>query len=199
MSHYYTNDENLKVNIKDIEYTYGGHLLKFSTDSGVFSKNRVDFGTNVLLNSLPDLEGKRIIDVGCGVGVIGLCVAKRYKSSFVTLVDVNKRAIDLTMLNAIRNKVNNVHTILSDVYSNVDSKFDVIITNPPIRAGKKKVHQIFSDGFNVLNKNGKVFAVVQKKQGALSLKEHMKNIYGNCEEITKQSGYYVLTSIKETD
>lgn len=199
MSHYYTNDDNLKVNIKDIEYTYGGHLLKFYTDNGVFSKDRVDFGTNVLLNNLPNLDGLRVIDVGCGVGVIGLSIAKRYKGTFVTLIDVNKKAVDLTNLNAIRNKINNVHTLESNLYENVDSLFDVIVTNPPIRAGKKVVHQIITDGFNFLNKNGRVFAVIQKKQGALSFKEHMISVFGNCFELTKQSGYYVLSSVKETD
>lgn len=198
MSHYYISDDKLASNPITFNYTYQGHNLVFQSDLGVFSKDRVDFGTNVLLNSLPVMDGLKIIDVGCGVGTIGLAVAKANPHSFVTLVDVNTRALELAKLNANQNKVKNVEIIESDIYSNVGGFYDIIITNPPIRAGKKVVHKIVEDGYNKLNQNGKIYLVIQKKQGAPSMKEKLLTIFGNCEELTKKNGYFIYCSKKET-
>ena len=197
MSHYYISDENLKSDPRSINYTYGGHLLKFTTDSGVFARNRVDFGTNVLLNSLPDLGNLKILDVGCGVGVIGLSLAKRYPSSTVTLIDINKRAVELTIQNAKNNNIKNINVIESNIYENVKDKFDVIITNPPIRAGKAVVHGIIDEAFDMLNDGGRVYVVIQKKQGALSLKKLILSKYENCGELAKDSGYLVFEAFKK--
>ena len=198
MSHYFITDDKLKQVDITFDYTFNNHRLTFFSDAGVFSKTRVDYGTNILLNSLPNLDNKKIIDVGCGVGVIGIGVAKAYPNSHVTLVDVNKRAIELSKKNAEVNKVKNVEVIESDIYSNVTGMYDVIITNPPIRAGKKVIHKIVEDGYNRLNLYGKIYLVIQKKQGAPSMKEKLLTIFNNCEELEKKNGYYVFCSHKET-
>lgn len=196
MSHYYINDDSLKSDIRSFTYTFGGHVIRFTSDSGVFARNRVDFGTNVLLNSLPDLDNLKILDVGCGVGVIGLSIAKRYSKSFVTLIDINKKAIDLTIQNAKNNNIKNVQVFESDVYSNVTGKFDVVVTNPPIRAGKLVVHKIVDEAFDLLNDGGSLIVVIQKKQGAPSLKKFILEKYQTCEEIGKDSGYLVFQAKK---
>lgn len=202
MGQYFDYNPNLKSNIKEVKYDLLGNKLTFNTNNGVFSKDRVDFGTNVLLNSLPDLsDAKYILDMGCGYGIIGLSLAKGYPNITVDLVDVNLSCIELSGENAKRNHINNVKFYESNIYdyyekNHLEYRYDVIISNPPIRAGKKVVHDIALEAFDLLSDNGRVFFVIQKKQGAESLFKAMKEKYGNAEIINKQKGYFIITSKK---
>ena len=138
MSHYYVTDNNLSSNIKEIKYTYRGNELKYLVDNGVFSKNRVDFGTNILLQNLPVFkDNSKVLDVGCGYGTIGLAVAKSNKTLLVEMIDVNLKALELTENNQKLNKIFNVNAYESNLYENVKTKFDYIISNPPIRVVRK--------------------------------------------------------------
>ena len=198
MGHYFINDPNLKSNKKQIKYTFLGEESTFNTDNGVFSKDRVDFGTNVLLNSLEELTNiKSVLDVGCGVGVIGISLAKKYSNLNVIMVDVNEKAVALTKENIALNKLSNCEAKESNVYSNVTGTFDMIISNPPIRAGKEIVHKIASEAKDFLSENGFFYAVVQKKQGADSFKKKLEEVYGNVEIVNKDSGYIIFKSIKK--
>lgn len=196
MSHYFVEDKNLKSDIKNIEYTFKGKNLKLISDSGVFSRDRVDFGTNVLLNSLI-IKGNRILDVGCGYGIIGISVASSDRDLEVEMIDVNDSAVTLAKINANNNKLSNIKIYKSNMYEEVSGKFDMIISNPPIRAGKAVVHGIVERGKNYLNKLGSIWVVIQKKQGASSLFEKMNNIFGNCEIVDKRNGYLILMSINQ--
>lgn len=197
MGHYYINDPKLASNKKTIEYTFLSEKLAFITDNGVFSKDRVDFGTNVLLNSLEDLNSfESVLDVGCGVGIIGICLGKKYKQLQVEMVDVNERAIQLSNENIIKNKLSNCKSYLSSMYENVSGTFDLIVSNPPIRAGKEIVHGIASGAFGHLNENGSFYAVIQKKQGADSLQKKLLEVFGNVEVVNKKNGYIILKAIK---
>lgn len=196
MGHYFINDPNLKSNKKQIKYTFHGKEITLNSDNGVFSKDRIDFGTNVLLNSLEDLSNiGSVLDVGCGVGIIGISLAKKYPNLIVHMVDVNEKAIALTKENIQFNKTINCQAYLSNVYSNVDVKFDMIISNPPIRAGKEVVHGIAIGAKDKLNEKGFFYAVVQKKQGADSFKKKLEEVYGNVEIVNKDSGYIIFKSI----
>lgn len=198
MSHYYINDSDLSSNIKEIEYTYRGNVLKYFVDNGVFSKDRVDFGTNVLLQNLPIFkDNAKILDLGCGYGAIGLAVAKSNKTLYVEMIDVNLRAIELVKENIKINKIFNANVYESNLYDNVGSTFDYIISNPPIRAGKKIVFGIINQGFDHLNSRGEIYVVIQKKQGAPSLFKEMENVFGKAEIIAKQNGYFIIKSIKK--
>lgn len=198
MSHYYINDSDLSSNIKEIEYTYRGNVLKYFVDNGVFSKDRVDFGTNVLLQNLPMFkDNAKILDLGCGYGAIGLAVAKSNKTLYVEMIDVNLRAIELVKENIKINKIFNANVYESNLYDNVGSTFDYIISNPPIRAGKKIVFGIINQGFDHLNSRGEIYVVIQKKQGAPSLFKEMESVFGNAEIIAKQNGYFIIKSIKK--
>ena len=200
MGHYFINDPNLKSNKKQIKYTFLGKELTFTTDNGVFSKDRVDYGTNVLLNSLEDLSSiKTVLDVGCGVGVIGISIASKYNHLNVDMVDVNEKAVSLTNENIKYNKLNNCCCFVSDVYSTVDNKYDMIISNPPIRAGKVIVHKIAEEAKLHLNQKGFFYAVVQKKQGADSFKKKLEEVYGNVEIVNKDSGYIIFKAINNAD
>lgn len=199
MSHYFKNDSNLGSKTNVVLYDFKGERLKFITDLGVFSKERIDFGTNVLLNSIheEDIENKKVLDVGCGYGIIGLSIAKRYKNSFVEMVDVNLRAIELAKQNKESNKIDNARIYESNAYERVSDLFDCILTNPPIRAGKDVVHTIVLESVKHLNEGGNIYLVIQKKQGAPSLIKEMENVFLSVEVVNKKNGYYILKGIKK--
>lgn len=196
MSHYYENDPNLKSNIKNIDYTYYGNVINYQVDLGVFSKDRVDFGTNVLLQSLPTFTNEKVLDVGCGYGAIGIAIAKVYLNCDVMMCDVNLRAISLTEKNIKLNNVKNAKVIESNTYENINDKYDIIITNPPIRAGKKVVMDICLNAIDHLKEDGKIYIVINKKHGAESLLKNMKERYKNVDILNKKNGYFVIEGRK---
>lgn len=198
MSHYYKFDPALKSEVKEIAYDFRGERVILKTDLGVFSKDRIDFGTNVLLNSLleKDLKTKKILDIGCGYGVVGICIGKKYRDSQIHLTDVNSRAIELAKQNQELNNLENLLIYESYIYEKIDAKFDCIITNPPIRAGKEVVHNIVLGGFDYLNNQGCIYVVIQKKQGAPSLLKEMEKVYNLVEILEKKNGYFILKGHK---
>lgn len=167
--------------------------LTFSTDRGVFSKNKLDFGTRVLLENLPlnEFEG-RVLDVGCGYGPIGLYLASTTDCQ-VDMCDVNRRALHLAKMNAKANHLS-VSIFESDCYSNVTEKYHVIISNPPIRAGKKIVYEILMGAKNHLISGGMLFCVIHKDQGAKSTISELKKLY-DVTILEKNKGFFVIKCI----
>lgn len=197
MSHYYINDKTLGTNKKKLKYTYLGVDIEVFSDLGVFSKERIDFGTNVLLNNLDVSEtAKTILDVGCGYGIIGISLGKKFPEKNITMIDVNERCIELADANIKLNCLKNAKCFFSNLYSNVSDKFDMIVSNPPIRAGKEVVFSVIRDGYLHLNENGSIWVVIQKKQGAPSLEKFMEEVFSNVRIVAKEKGYYILTSKK---
>ncbi len=197
MGQYFNNDPNISSMERKISYTFLGENISLISDNGVFSKNRVDFGTNILLNSLEDLSNiTSVLDVGCGIGTIGIAIGKKYKHLHIDMIDVNERAIALTNKNIKSNKILNAQVYLSNLYMNVNNKYDMIISNPPIRAGKKIVHGVVEEGYNHLNSNGFIYIVIQKKQGAESMRKKMEEVFGNVEVVNKESGYFIYKAVK---
>ena len=191
MSHYFENDKNLKSEIKELSYKYDSSFFTFYSDNGVFSKNGIDYGSKLLLEAYLNLdkEPKRVLDVGCGYGYIGIVIGV-INNSYVDMIDVNKRAVHLTEKNIKRYKDFRGSAFISDAYENIDSKYDVIITNPPIRVGKNKVLEILEGAFDHLNDNGYLYYVIRKDQGALSIKKILEN-KNTVELIDRDKGYYV--------
>ncbi len=199
MAHYYTNNVDLKSEKTLIPFEYKNHQLHFVSDNGVFSKVRVDYGSRVLLNAMTVLPSqKTLLDVGCGYGTLGLSLQKAYPWLHVEMVDVNERAIQLANESAKYNNIIHAHAYLSFAYENVQGMFDIIVSNPPIRAGKKVVFEILEKAYDHLNENGELVIVIQKKQGAPSAKKKMEEVFGNCEVVTKDKGYFILKSKKNT-
>lgn len=193
---YFAANPDAKHDEHLVDYHIDDIDLKFTTDAGVFSKLRVDYGSGVLIKAMKNVDFPKdgILDVGTGYGPMGLFAAKFWPDQEVDMVDVNERALDLAKRNAQFNRIDNVNIYRSDIYEQVDKKYGLIITNPPIRAGKKVVDQILADAKDHLVENGILLVVIQKKQGAPSAKKLMTKIYGNCEILARDKGYYILMS-----
>lgn len=199
-NYYYTKNPDVEHNEQNFNFTLLGNELNFTADNGVFSKRRVDFGSCVLLAALdqPAFQPRKLLDVGCGYGPLGLAVAKKFPKAQVDMVDVNELALSLATKNAAANQIKNVNIWSSDQYQTVTAKdYDAIITNPPIRAGKEVVHGILSQAKDHLVVGGTLTAVLQKKQGAPSAKKKLEEVFGNCQVLKKDKGYFILQSIKE--
>lgn len=191
---YYAENPDSAHDIHELKVTLLGQSFTFLTDSGVFSKKMVDYGSQVLLNTLYFEKGKTLLDLGCGYGPLGISLAK-VQGVKPTMVDVNNRAIDLAKQNAQKNGVE-ADIFQSDIYEKVNGTFDYIISNPPIRAGKQVVHTIISESINYLKVGGNLTIVIQKKQGAPSAKAKMEVVFGNVEILKRDKGYYILRSEK---
>ncbi|UXR61695.1 class I SAM-dependent methyltransferase [Staphylococcus schleiferi] len=201
MSHYYDVHPDATPDEREISYYYQQHELSLTTDTGVFSRDKVDFGSDLLiqtfLNEHPPGQLKRIIDVGCGYGPIGLMVAKVAPHDHITMLDVNHRALALAKRNAKANGISNVTIQESDGLAMIeDEACDYVLTNPPIRAGKQVVHQILTDAYRVLKTEGALYVVIQKKQGMPSAKKKMDEVFGNVSSVKNSKGYHILKSFK---
>lgn len=190
MAHYFEYDKDLKSKEKEITVDINDVKFKFITDNGVFSKKGLDFGTRTLLSSLniDNIKGD-VLDLGCGYGPIGIYIKKTTNSN-VTMIDINKRSVELSKKNASLNNVD-VNVIESDKYENVTGKFDYIISNPPIRVGKKILYELLFEAKNYLKEKGQLWIVVNKDQGAKSLVEDLKTEY-QVKVINKNKGFYVI-------
>lgn len=192
MNHYFTNNE-LPSNIKQNIIVINEKKYIFLTDNGVFSKKGLDFGTRTLLESLElnKIKGD-VLDFGCGYGPIGIFV-KDNTDSLVDMVDINKRSVHLSKENA---KLNNVEVNIfeSDIYSNINKKYDFIITNPPIRVGKKILYEILFKAKQHLKEKGELWLVISKNQGAKSLINDLEKEY-TVQIMNKNKGFYIIKAI----
>ena len=169
-----------------------GRKFIFCTDNGVFSKDGLDFGSRLLLETIPLEEvGGKVLDMGCGYGVFGI-VLNKILNCHVDMVDVNLRAIHLSSINVKENKCTDIEVFESNTYEKINSKYSCIVTNPPIRAGKKVVYDIVMNAKDYLEKNGKLFLVIRKEQGAKSLIVDLKQCYSNVAVLNKKKGFFII-------
>ena len=199
-NHYYTKNPDSISQQKHWTYRLKGNTLSFTSDNGVFSKNTVDFGSELLVESydIPEqFQNASLLDIGCGYGTMGLAYGKAYPELSIEMIDVNERALVLAQENAKKNGIHNVDIHESNLYDSVKkSKYEIIISNPPIRAGKIVVHTILEKAYDYLAENGQLVIVIQKKQGAPSAQKKMEEVFGNCERIQWDKGYWILVSTK---
>ncbi|WP_213810929.1 class I SAM-dependent methyltransferase [Jeotgalicoccus sp. WY2] len=195
MSHYFTTD-NTPHEFSEIKFSFNDHVYRFKTDRGVFSKNQIDYGTEVLIRTVfSEFKGSGdLIDMGAGYGPIGTVLGKELGLRPV-MVEVNEDAIQLSIENTRREKVN-ADVLDRESYEDMPFNVSLYVTNPPFRAGKDTVLDMLSDGFKRLDLKGEFYMVVQKKQGMASYKKHLKALFGNVEIASKDRGYYILKSTK---
>lgn len=191
MSHYFTNEKDLKSNQKIHKVMIENKPFLFQTDHGVFSKKGLDFGSRLLIKNVIHLSFNKALDLGCGYGPIGLSLKAFNPKATIDMVDINERAINLAKANASLNKLK-VHAFVSDGFNQINDKYDLIVTNPPIRAGKKIIYGFFEDAKKHLLSNGNLFMVIQKKQGASSAMKFCQSIYSHVEVVDKKSGYLII-------
>ena len=178
--HYYTQTPTSAHKPGQVDFLWRGAKLVFETDSGVFSRTEIDKGTEILL------------DLGCGYGVIGVTLGKRYPGLSVVMSDVNERAVELSRRNAQRNGVP-ARVMQSDGYADVPfQRMDWIVQNPPIRAGKSVIYAMFAEGARRLEPSGELWLVIRKQQGAESAVRYLKTLFGRVEAATKKGGFWVL-------
>ncbi|WP_455045118.1 class I SAM-dependent methyltransferase [Leptotrichia trevisanii] len=208
MSHYFSEKQEVKSDRKIIKYEIENKNFEFVTDNGVFSKTKVDFGTDVMLKVfLRENMNKKnqkfdVLDIGCGYGVVTVIVKAFFENVKTVSSDVNERALELTTENLLKNEVvkdenNDFEVRKSFVFDNISEKFDVILSNPPIRAGKQTIFQIYEKSFEHLKENGEFYCVIQTKHGAKSTQKKLEEVFGNCETLEINAGYRIFRSIKK--
>ena len=170
-----------------------GMRLSFTTDSGVFSPDRLDAGTRLLLAEAPPLSPteRRVLDLGCGWGPIACIAALRSPGADVLAVDVNARALALTAQNAEANAAPNVTAAHPDEVD-PDRRFDRILCNPPIRIGKPALHELLDRWLDRLARGGRAHLVVQRHLGSDSLARWLTDRDRRVTRLASKRSYRIL-------
>ena len=198
MNHYFTDNAEISHNRRVISFRFLGIDFQFNSDNGVFSKSGVDFGSELLLKAIADQDlGNDVLDLGCGYGLLAI-VLQKIAGCKMTAIDINSRAIELTEMNSVLNQAN-INVIKNDGLDDLVGIYNTIVTNPPIRAGKATVYRFFNQSYDHLEKNGKLWVVIRKKQGAESAIKELIRLFDNCEVVFSKKGYLVLKSQKIVD
>lgn len=189
---YFDNNENLDSKLRILKYKYQDVKFNFYSDLGVFSKDRIDYGSILLVETYLKYHSEPldVLDVGCGYGFIG-CVIGKINDGNVDMVDVNNRALHLSKMNQKENDIANLNIFNSNIYDNVTKKYDVVITNPPIRAGKSVYLTIINEAFNHLNVDGELWFVMRNNHGVKTVIKDLSKKY-NTSVLKKDAGYYVV-------
>ncbi len=198
MQHYFIDKDHNESDFFEFNDEVLGLNLCFRSCDSIFSKNQIDDGTRALLNAIAKniSIGGHGLDLGCGLGVIAIALIKKFGVTF-DMIDVNATAVKLSKENLIKNNVqHSAKAYVSDGFENVSENFDFIVTNPPIKTGKKLLFSLMEGAFNHLKENGTLTLVIRKDHGMESLKKHLISLFGNCEIIARDKGYYILNSIK---
>ncbi len=195
--HYFLNVEHKQSDYFNFTDYFLSKPYTFKSCTDIFSKDCIDYGSSLLLKTVIsnlELDGN-VLDVGCGYGVIGIILKTYFPKICVDLIDINKTAVELSIENAKLNKVE-LNAFESNLYENVNKKYQHIVTNPPIKAGKQNLFNVVTNGYEVLNDGGTITLVIKKKHGMESLKHHMESVFGNVEILKRDKGYYILHSVK---
>ncbi|MCX8181576.1 MAG: methyltransferase [Candidatus Methanomethyliaceae archaeon] len=196
-SHYFTKSKIKKTRKYNIRFDFRGQTISLVSSGGVFSKDHVDLGTLVLLESLSLPEEGEVLDMGCGYGALGIAIAKSRPKLKVTMVDVNPLAVKLARENIEINQVKNATALRSDLYSELEGKkFDIIFSNPPLAAGYKIIFPMIEGANFFLKESGCLVLVLRK--GTNAIPQKMKEVFNNVSLISRKSGYKVFLSKKIT-
>ena len=195
--HYYTSRPETAHDEAVFTADLRGMTFKFVTDSAVFSRERVDFGSALLIEAMQIDPADIVLDLGCGYGPIGMTAAKLAPEGQVYMVDVNERAAGLARRNLAENGVTNAEVRTGDGLEPVKGlTFTKVLTNPPIRAGKQTIYRMIDEAYQALVPGGAIYVVIQTKQGAPSMKTKLTEVFGDVEDVERQAGYHVFRAVK---
>ena len=193
--HYYAKNPGATHDERRVIFEILGLKIQCTTDSGVFSREGLDMGTRILLEALPEASG-RVLDLGCGWGPVGVALGKKYPAAELLLTDVNERAAELAARNLRDNGVTNAQVVCGEGFEKVEGVFDLIALNPPIRAGKSVIYDLFAEAAAHLTDGGALYIVIRKQQGAESAQKYLNTIYSEVERVARDKGYWVLRCAK---
>lgn len=197
MSHYYQFESSLESKKRILEYYIDNTKLTFVSDVGVFSNKEIDFGSFLLIKELLKQPScNTMLDVGCGYGVIGLSLKYFQKTETLDMVDINPRALQLTLENLQKYNFTNVNVFQSDCLTEVKRQYEKIVINPPIRAGKKVIYEMFAQSYQHLLSNGELWIVIKKDLGAPSAFKQLLSLGFQTKVINKAKGYWIIQAIK---
>ncbi|HYF96034.1 MAG TPA: class I SAM-dependent methyltransferase [Symbiobacteriaceae bacterium] len=196
--HYYTARPETAHDEAVFTAELRGMAFTFVTDSAVFSRERVDFGSALLIEAMQVGPADTVLDLGCGYGPIGTAAAKLATAGRVYMVDVNERAAGLARRNLAENGITNAEVRTGDGLGPVAGiRFDKVLTNPPIRAGKQTIYRMIDDAHQALKSGGAIYVVIQTKQGAPSMKKKLTEVFGDAEDVEREAGYHVFRAVKQ--
>lgn len=199
MQHYFIDKEHKKEDYFKYTTEFNGRKFVFKSVDNMFSKDALDEGTRVLLNTIIkhyELSGE-VLDLGCGIGSIGIILKTQFPDINVDMVDINNTAISLSKENCLLNNCENNKVFYSNLYENIDKKYNYIVTNPPIKVGKEILFGVVSGAKEYLINNGEIVLVIRKNHGQESMKKQMERVFGNVEILKRDKGYYIMRSIKK--
>ncbi|MFZ5826155.1 MAG: class I SAM-dependent methyltransferase [Bacillota bacterium] len=194
---YFTSRPSAEHAETSFSATLRGMEFTFLTDAGVFSRDRVDFGSLLLIETMRIGPADTVLDMGCGYGPIGAVAARLAADGFVYMVDVNERAAGLARRNLRANGITNAEVRVGDALEAVRGiSFDTILTNPPIRAGKAVIYRMVDEAHAALKPGGRLWVVIQNKQGAPSMKKKLAETFGNVLDVERKGGFHIFQSIR---
>ena len=193
--HYYTSTPTSAHEVRSFRAVFAGRVLAFDTDAGVFSKQHVDPGSELLCGALPDDLSGDVLDMGCGWGAMTVLTLAAHPQVRMTMADINERALELARQNVAANGMQ-AAALLSDGFAAIEGEFDAVITNPPIRAGKAVIYGMFEDAKAHLRAGGALYLVIRKQQGAPSALKFLKTLYDSAEVIARDGGYWIIRCVR---
>lgn len=198
--HYFSQEPSSPLKPKTIQIPVAGEIVNVTSASGTFSPAQLDFGTEVLIEQmdLAPISGN-LLDLGCGWGPIALNLAKLRPTTKVWAVDVNTRSVELTQANARNLGISNINAVLPDQVP-ADLRFSGIWSNPPIRIGKKELHELLLMWLPRLEAGGEAYLVVQKNLGSDSLQKWLTEELANGYEVSRYTSIktYRVLKIKKS-
>ncbi|MBI5830736.1 MAG: class I SAM-dependent methyltransferase [Armatimonadetes bacterium] len=197
-NHYFSRDPQSESQRRTIETALRGERWSFVTDTGMFSPGHIDPGSRLLVEAMEIEPGERVLDVGAGYGPVGLVAARLTgETGLVTMVEINQRAADLIVENAVLNSVTNYRVVVSDLFEPGEvGEQDVVVTNPPTHAGKQMVLELLHRAAASLRMGGRMYLVGHKYLGVKSLQAELERWMGPVDLIDKGAGYRVILCVK---
>lgn len=192
--HYFSASPQSKDSRFSFDCVCRGVNIHILSSSSVFSKSHLDAGTALLIEEVNLDGGSRVLDLGCGYGVVGIALARSDPSLKIIASDINERAVDLARENARLNGVR-IDARVSDGFRSVPESFDAILLNPPQTAGKALCLDLISASKAHLEKGGAFYLVARPAKGGKTLAAHMESVFGNVRILARGKGFAVYVSL----